>query len=157
MGPEGPRSRPGGRCHPRHPTAKQRLHCQLATPSRAPTSRRRRRNVDDLRHRRRQRRSGRASLQSLREEARPPPSAPRGLCPAACADGGGGEEGAARRLGFPSPLRARVGWCGAGFSFFWEVLVSREYMNRAQFAILNYRELNSESGGSIALLYVGFP
>jgi hypothetical protein len=45
------------------------------------------------RARRRQRESPRADLLTDRSQGTPPPPAPHGLCPAACAGGGGGGEG----------------------------------------------------------------
>jgi hypothetical protein len=95
LGPKGPRSELGGHHQqpPRHPTAKQRRLHDLVTRCCAPCKeplpperpRPERTAVD--------RGEPRAFLSSLRVEARPPPSKPRGLCPTTCADNGIGGRG----------------------------------------------------------------
>jgi hypothetical protein len=93
MGPEGPnlgREDAATTEASHHLTAKQR---RLTTwpPWAAPLPERRRSAG---------RGDPRASLPGTRVEAGPPPPAPRGLCPAACADGGeggGGGKGGSRR------------------------------------------------------------
>jgi hypothetical protein len=116
--PEEPRSGPGGRRHQRHCAT----HRQAAASSNSahPEPRPCRASPSPERSQPEGTAAGRgeprASLPGLREEAGPPPPAPRGLCPAACADGGGGGGGsggggAAARV--PSP-RVRPRGTGRG-------------------------------------------
>jgi hypothetical protein len=128
MRPEGPRSRPGGRCHQRHCATHRQAaasstfgHPEPRTCRALPSPERSRPGGTAT-----GREDPRASLPGMREEAGPPPPAPRGLCPAACAyngGGGGGGEGAAWRLGFRRPNAPRGGrggtvlicsWCQEG-------------------------------------------
>jgi hypothetical protein len=102
---------------PRRPTAKERPPRHLATratPSRAPPPSEHREPESTAAGRG----EPRATLTSSRVEARPPPPAPRGLSPVACADGGGGGgggEGDAAAARDFAPTTARGGRCGALF------------------------------------------
>jgi hypothetical protein len=95
MRPEGPRSRPGGRRHQRHCATHRQAaasstsgHPELRTCRALPSPERSQPGGTAA-----GRGDPRASLPGMRDEAGPPPPAPRGLCPAACADGGGGGGG----------------------------------------------------------------